>query len=43
MIINNSSLKKYLFQMDEIFAGKLDYESLQLKSIRNANSFRLIA
>jgi len=28
--------------MNEIFASKLGYESVQLKSIRYANSFRLI-
>ena len=31
------------FQIEEIFTGKLGYESVELKSIRYANSLRLIS
>ena len=31
------------FQIKDIFTGKLGYESVQLKSIRYAGSFRLIS
>ena len=35
--INLNSLKNVNFQIEEIFADKLGYESVQLKSVRYAN------
>ena len=39
--INLNSLKNVNFQIEEIFAGKPGYESMQLKIIRYANSLRI--